>query len=132
MLYRRHLGISMFLLAFIHQSLSRVLPIIVRFGIGPELMNAAPYELMGTLTLALLFPLWITSNDVSMKILGKNWKRLHALTYVALFFLFLHVVLLSSNWALPGILFLGLEVLSWVVFWNRKRNIPGAPSQMVQ
>jgi methionine sulfoxide reductase heme-binding subunit len=32
-----------------------------------------------------------TSNDWSMKVMKKNWKRLHTLTYIAMFLMGVHV-----------------------------------------
>lgn len=132
MLFRRQLGITLFFLAFTHNIFSRMLPLIIFYGFGPELTQASTFEMMGTLSLIILFPLWLTSNDTSVKILGRNWKKLHAFTYLALFFIFLHVLLQKSNWALPGALFLGLEVLSWIIAWSRKKAPQAPPPQMVQ
>ncbi|MCB0081216.1 MAG: ferric reductase-like transmembrane domain-containing protein [Caldilineaceae bacterium] len=43
-----------------------------------------PYASYGALALVLLIPLALTSNRVAMRWLGKNWKRLHRLVYLAL------------------------------------------------
>jgi sulfoxide reductase heme-binding subunit YedZ len=42
-----------------------------------------PYARYGALALALLIPLAFTSNRLAMRLLGKNWKRLHWLVYGA-------------------------------------------------
>jgi len=42
-----------------------------------------PYARYGTMALLLLIPLVLTSNRLSMQWLGKGWKRLHRLVYLA-------------------------------------------------
>ncbi|MCB0064317.1 MAG: ferric reductase-like transmembrane domain-containing protein [Caldilineaceae bacterium] len=42
-----------------------------------------PYAAYGAIALCLLFPLALTSNRFAMRWLGKGWKRLHRLVYVA-------------------------------------------------
>ena len=43
-----------------------------------------PYARYGAMALVLLIPLALTSNRIAMRWLGKNWKRLHRLVYLAL------------------------------------------------
>lgn len=50
---------------------------IVRYG------SKVPYTEAGVYALFLLFLLAITSNRLAMRRLGKNWKRLHRLVYLA-------------------------------------------------
>ncbi len=47
--------------------------------------------LQGIVLLSIFTVLAITSNDWSVKKLKKNWKRLHRLTYLAMFLLVWHV-----------------------------------------
>lgn len=54
----------------------------------------------GVLTFTIFTLLAITSNDWSIKRLKKNWKRLHTLTYVAMFLLTWHVwKTMSDHWS---------------------------------
>ena len=50
---------------------------------SPEQWGKVPYGWAGALALSALIPLAITSNRWAMRKLGKNWKRLHRLVYVA-------------------------------------------------
>ena len=50
---------------------------IVRYG------SKVPHAEAGVYALALLLPLALTSNRLAMRYLGKNWKRLHRLVYLA-------------------------------------------------
>ena len=53
--------------------------------------------LVGWLALALFVPLAATSSDVSVRALGRSWKRLHRLVYPAAILTFLHWVLASFD-----------------------------------
>ena len=55
----------------------------------------------GLSTLIIFTLLTITSNDWSMKQLKRNWKRLHTLTYAAMFLLTWHVInKMAGQWTL--------------------------------
>lgn len=120
MIWRRYFGISMFHSAITHSLLLYVIPVLAT---DPSLLFRSPgnHVLYGLGGILLLFPLWLTSNDWSVKTMGKFWHTIHALTYIALFFIFLHVYLATSGWtkATVGIVFV-LEVLSWVVRWFQR------------
>lgn len=89
--YRRQLGIATFLLAFTHGMLVRN---VARIVLGWYPFIAAPiFEVFGSLALSLLFLLFSTSNDSSVKRLGPWWKRLHRLVYVIVLFILFHTLL---------------------------------------
>jgi methionine sulfoxide reductase heme-binding subunit len=113
--FRRHFGVTMFLTALLHMSLTTALPNLVQGGL-PVLMTPQWFGFFAVLT---LFPMWLTSNDASQKFLGKRWKTLHRLTYLALLLIFGHVTLMLSNWRwIAGVILL-LEILSWIVAWYK-------------
>lgn len=63
------------------------------FWIG---QNGATYLAFGFVATFFAFLLLVTSNAVSMKIMGyRNWKLLHRTAYVLLVFTVLHVVVLG-------------------------------------
>lgn len=86
---RRHLGISMFALAFLHYSSIRLFPILF----GGVALNLEPplFELFGVLSFFLLSPLFFTSNDWSVRHFGVWWKRIHSLVYIIVWSIFLHL-----------------------------------------
>lgn len=53
--------------------------------------------LAGWLALALFLPLAITSNDASVRVLKRNWKRLHRLVYPAAVLVFVHWALTAFD-----------------------------------
>lgn len=86
--FRRQIGILVFLLAFVHYNLIRFLPIISGQRI---LVFPLPYfEIAGFSALTFLFLMFLTSNNLSVKRLGKWWKRLHRVVYIVVWLLVLH------------------------------------------
>lgn len=122
MLLRRELGISMFIIAFVHQTLVRIYPIIIEGG--GVFFPAPGYVYWGIASLALLFPLWLTSNDYSVRKMGQSWHTIHAFTYVALLTIFLHVALVGNR---TMAIFMGLGILaelgSWIIYWTRPKKV---------
>lgn len=89
--YRRQFGITTFLLSFTHGMLVRI---VARVALGWYPINRALlFELFGTLSLSLMFFLFVTSNDASVKRLGLWWKRLHRLVYVIVWLILFHTIL---------------------------------------
>lgn len=122
--FRRHFGIIMFICAFIHQAFTTTVPTLA-FGAALSLGGA---KIFGFLALVVLFPLWLTSNDVSQKYLGRKWKILHRLTYLALFLIFLHVAFFRKRWMILTVIVMILELYSWLVVWWQVRAAKKASS----
>jgi nitrite reductase/ring-hydroxylating ferredoxin subunit len=99
---RRHLGVTMFLLALVHaafcviqfHALSDENPLVSVFTAyrrdyrvfadGSVNLSHFPFEPFGALALAILFAMAATSHDFWLKNLGASfWKLLHLLVYVA-------------------------------------------------
>lgn len=115
MLFRRHLGILMYITMFIHMSWTTTLPLISLFGYDlTKYPQLATFQLVGFAAALILLPLILTSNDFSVKYLGKWWKRLHKLTYVALFLIFLHVALIEST---KWLILMSCTLIAWVFSW---------------
>jgi nitrite reductase/ring-hydroxylating ferredoxin subunit len=142
---RRHLGVTMFLLALGHAALA-----LVQFhalgDVNPfvSLLTAAadwgstvrfPFELLGLAALLILFLMAATSHDFWLALLpAPVWKALHMLVYLAYALLVLHVALgtlQSESSPVPAVLVglgmvavLGIHVLAG---W-RERSRDRAPS----
>lgn len=126
--FRKHLGILMFITAWLHLNFTTTLPQLVANGGDASKIQLLLFQWMGEIAWWLLFPLWLTSNDSSVKYLGKWWKRVHRLTYIALFFIFLHVAMQRASWMyLIGTIAI-LQVVSWILAWRRSRNVQPAIS----
>ncbi|MEP7167140.1 MAG: ferric reductase-like transmembrane domain-containing protein [Candidatus Woesebacteria bacterium] len=125
-MFRRHLGISTFLLALMHASIVYFFP---QLAIRGDLFSFSTFQLFGFLTLLSFTLLASTSNDFSVKTLGKNWKRLHKLVYVIFWLIFLHVGLQRNTKYMVLIGAAGvLEVVSLLYdAWKRRQPLPPAP-----
>lgn len=117
---RRQLGILVFLCASAHFTWQRLF-LYLDQGI-PGLSMIPTFELLGMLALFLLSFLYLTSNDFSVKRLGRNWGRIHALVYIIIWIIALHVILIGGEHivehGLPTIA-LGLtQIASYVYKWR--------------
>lgn len=101
---RRHLGVTMFLIALIHgvfsiaqfHALGNINPIKSIFLSNTEYgsLNQFPFQVLGFFGLIILGMMAATSHDFWLKNLGlKVWKGLHMLVYVVYGLIILHVVL---------------------------------------
>lgn len=87
---RRPLGLYAFGYVVVHM----LIFVVLDFGLDLALISREvvekPYVLAGTAALLLLTPLALTSTRRAMRALGKNWKRLHRLVYLAVPLAILH------------------------------------------
>lgn len=110
-LFRRQIGIMMYFMALLHSMFISTIPAIMSNSFG---LDSLPKNgLTGVVTLLILFPVWLTSNDFSQKKLGKFWKILQRLTYIAMFTIFIHVALVEFSAAAIIIILLFFESISW-------------------
>ncbi len=90
--WRRPLGLYAFLYAALHFLIFAVLD----YGLDLQLLREAIFEkryaLVGLAAFLLLIPLAITSTRGWMRRLGRTWKRLHRLVYVAAPLVIVHYV----------------------------------------
>lgn len=99
---RRHLGVSMFLIAAIHgvfgtiqfHALGDVNPIVSIFTSNQNYLEISnfPFQILGFCALIIFFLMAISSHDFWLKNLSpKFWKAMHMLVYVAYGLIILHV-----------------------------------------
>jgi sulfoxide reductase heme-binding subunit YedZ len=115
MLYRRQMGITMYVFASTHLVWSRFWPI---FILGGHLWQFSTFELMGVTAFLLLTPVFITSNEWSVRTMGHWWRTVHALVYIVVWVLFLHISLQTTGWRSLGTLAVAsIELFSLI--WNK-------------
>lgn len=101
---RRHLGVSMFLIALIHgifniiqfHSLGNADPLVSLFtaNLHYDSLSNFPFQVLGFVALLILFLMAATSHDFWLKNLGPRvWKTLHMFVYLAYALLVFHVLL---------------------------------------
>jgi nitrite reductase/ring-hydroxylating ferredoxin subunit/DMSO/TMAO reductase YedYZ heme-binding membrane subunit len=143
---RRHLGVTMFLLALAHgtfslvqfHALGNVNPLVSLFVSNTRYASLAdfPFQALGFFALLILFLMAATSHDFWLhNLTAPVWKRLHMLVYVAYGLLIAHVTLgaLQSETSLLFAMLLGagltvvtaLHIMSAVV--ERRNDLARVP-----
>jgi sulfoxide reductase heme-binding subunit YedZ len=122
---RRYLGVAAFAYALLHTIVYRE-----RLGNLDEILAQALETAMwtGWLALAVMLPLALTSNDVSVRRLGHAWKTLHRLAYIG-------AVLTLAHWYFaafdptPGLIYFGLlGCLEIFRLWASRANLRRRPT----
>jgi nitrite reductase/ring-hydroxylating ferredoxin subunit/DMSO/TMAO reductase YedYZ heme-binding membrane subunit len=140
---RRHLGVTMFMLALAHgtfslfqfHALGNLNPLVSLFVSNTRYNSVAdfPFQAVGFLALLILFLMAATSHDFWLhNLTAPVWKRLHMLVYLAYGLLIAHVTLgaLQSETSplLAGLLGMGLTVVTALHLaagsLERKKDIP--------
>lgn len=94
--YRRALGLLAFWYAVMHFTVYLTLDRgLIWSTIIPDIARR-PFITLGFAALVLLVPLAITSNRRSIRRLGKNWRMLHRLVYVAISLAAIHYLLATK------------------------------------
>lgn len=128
--HRRLIGVMAFYLALCHG----ILLISKR---NFDMFDAKTYGVyvQGVFIFLVFACLTMTSNDWSIKLLKKNWKKVHQLTYLCMFLLIWHIWdKMSGHWSLFTPLALILAISITVLFvlrrWTEIRNRkPQKPQQ---
>lgn len=118
--YRRAIG----LLAFFYVALHLIAWVVLDMGMlwaqaAADLIKR-PYLFFGITAFVLLIPLAVTSNNASIRKLGKNWRRVHMLVYPAVALGVIHYlwqmkVISSEGWLWLGV-FLVLMAIRFRTF----------------
>jgi len=103
---RRTLGLAAFFYSAAHLVFWAALEWSFRMGSMVDRVVRDPFIATGTVAFALLLPLAATSNRASMSWLGRRWRSLHVLTYVAAGVALLHFWLKGQ--------FAELSVRKWI------------------
>lgn len=92
--YRRHLGVAAFSLGLNHGVL-----LIIKLHLNLFELHTYIRYFQGFSTLCIFTLLAFTSNDQAVKNLKAKWKKLHQLTYLAIFILPWHILdKMSGHW----------------------------------
>ena len=116
---RRTLGLYTLMYATIHVLIFVNLDYGLAWSLMARTVFDKPYIIVGALAFLMLIPLGVTSFNIWKVRLGKNWKRLHRLTYIIAPLVVLHylwskkgdLLLLSGDIVRPVIYGLVLAVL---------------------
>lgn len=116
---KKPLGIFAFLYSAVHA--------FSYFGVNIMAEGGWPMVITGLIAVLIMLPLFLTSNQWSMKKLRRRWKTLHKLTYVVPFFVAGHLLFLGEGLGILMFIFLGMRlpfVRKFFVEWrmNRRRR----------
>jgi methionine sulfoxide reductase heme-binding subunit len=127
--YRRMLGLFVFFYACLHLASYIVLDQFFDWG---EIINDIikhPYITVGMLAWLIMLPLAITSTKGMMKRMGRAWKRLHKLVYVAAIAGVIHYIWLVKADLREPLLYafiLAFLLLIRFLHWSRQRMVSNA------
>jgi sulfoxide reductase heme-binding subunit YedZ len=124
---RRPLGLAAFFYSAAHLLFWASFEWSFRVGSMLERVVRDPFITTGTVAFVLLLPLAATSNRASMSWLGRRWRTLHVLTYVAAALALAHFWLKGQFAALSVRKWIAIVVvlLGFRLFWSRRRKHPG-------
>lgn len=105
--FRRAIGLMAFLYVFLHLLTWLVLDVQILSQIWADILKR-PYITVGMAGFALLVPLALTSNNLSVRKLGPRWRKLHKLTYGAVLLGGIHYVMLVKGFQLEPLIYLGV------------------------
>lgn len=108
--YRRALGLLTFYYALMHFTVYMVLDQAMDISAVINDVLKRPFIMFGMAALAMLIPLALTSNNFSIRRLGKNWIWLHRLIYIIAASGALHFALSTKILDLEQYIYVGLII----------------------
>jgi len=108
--FRRALGLTAFMFISVHLTVWLVLDLQSFGRVWADILKR-PYITVGMVAFALMIPLAITSNNLSVRKLGLSWRRLHKLTYVLIVLGAVHFVMVRKGFQIEPLIYLGVAVV---------------------
>jgi len=112
--FRRAIGVTAFFYIFAHLLVWLVLDVQIISQIWADILKR-PYITIGMVGFLLAVPLAVTSNNWSVRKLGKKWRQLHKLTYAVCLLGGLHFVMLAKGFQLEPLIYMGTVVVLLVL-----------------
>ena len=107
MKFRRAIGLLCFFYVLCHLLVWLVLDVQILSQILTDIAKR-PYITIGMGAFFLMLPLALTSNNFSVRKLGRAWSRLHRLTYAAAVLGAVHFVMVAKGFQIEPLIYLGL------------------------
>ncbi|MGH1579217.1 protein-methionine-sulfoxide reductase heme-binding subunit MsrQ [Planktotalea sp.] len=105
--FRRAIGIMTFVYVCLHLLVWLVLDVQIVSQIWADILKR-PYITVGMAGFALMIPLAMTSNNMSVRALGPKWRKLHKLTYPVAFLGALHFVMVAKGIQLEPLIYMAV------------------------
>jgi len=123
--FRRALGLLVFIYIAVHLAVWLFLDVQAWDRIWADIVKR-PYITIGMAGFALMIPLALTSNNISLRRLGAaRWRGLHRLTYVVAVLGAVHFVMVRKGWQLEPLLYL-LVIVALLAVRTRWQGIRSA------
>ncbi len=118
--FRRALGLLVFIYIAVHLAVWLFLDVQDGALIWKDIVKR-PYITIGMAGMALMLPLALTSNNISMRKLGAaTWRNLHKLTYLVAILGGVHFVMLRKGWQAQPLLYLLIIVVLLALRYRRR------------
>ncbi|GAA6175578.1 protein-methionine-sulfoxide reductase heme-binding subunit MsrQ [Sulfitobacter pacificus] len=105
--FRRALGLTAFAYVTFHLLVWAVLDVQTLGRVVEDIIKR-PYITIGMAGFALLLPLALTSNNYAVRKLGVKWRKLHKLTYLAVFLGGVHYIWLVKGIQLEPLIYMAV------------------------
>lgn len=107
MKFRRAIGLLTFYYIVCHLLVWAILDVQIVSEMWADIIKR-PYITIGMVAFVLMLPLAITSNNWSVRQLGRKWRSLHKLVYAAAVLGGLHFVMLAKGFQIEPLIYLGV------------------------
>lgn len=107
--FRRALGLLTFFYIFLHLLVWLVLDVQILSQIWADILKR-PYVTIGMAAFVVMLPLALTSNNLSVRKLGRRWQRLHKATYGVALLGAVHFTMLVKGFQIEPLVYLGIVV----------------------
>jgi len=105
--FRRAIGLVTFWILLCHLLVWLFLDVQILSEIWADILKR-PYITVGMAGFVLMVPLAVTSNNASVRWLGRRWRSLHRLVYPAAILGGLHYVMLAKGFQIEPLVYLGI------------------------
>lgn len=117
--YRRALGLLAFYYVTMHFTVYMVLDQALNLSVVLADIIKRPFITIGMISFALLLPLAITSNNYSIRKLGRRWVTLHKLVYVAIAGGAIHFLMSVKSWPAEPVIY--ASIVAMLLLWRVAR-----------
>jgi len=108
--FRRALGLLAFTYVSLHLMVWLFLDVQIWSRIWADIVKR-PFVTIGMSGFLLMIPLALTSNDLSVRRLGRRWRVLHRLTYVVAILAAVHFIWVRKGFQIEPLIYLAIIVL---------------------
>lgn len=122
--FRRQIGLVAFFYVVLHFLVWLFLDLQLRWGEIGDAILKRPFITIGMVAFAMMIPLAVTSNTLSVRLLGAaSWGRLHKLTYAVAALGAVHYLLVVKSWPFQPMAYLATVgvLLGLRAVWARQR-----------